>query len=107
MTVLPAWLRLATSPPARSRAGELDAADPLASLRDRFVCPEPGLIYLDGNSLGMLPRVTARRIGEVVGQQWGAGLVRSWSDWVSLPQQAGDLLGSGAARGGARAGRGD
>ena len=86
----------------RSLAEELDAADPLAGLRDRFVCPQPGQIYLDGNSLGMLPRVTAQRIGEVVAQQWGAGLVRSWADWVSLPQRAGDLLGSvllGAAPG--------
>ncbi len=78
----------------RSLAADLDTADPLASLREQFVCPEPGLIYLDGNSLGRLPRVTAQRIGEVVGQQWGAGLVRSWPDWVSLPQQAGDLLGA-------------
>ncbi len=87
---------------SRALAEELDAADPLAGLRDRFTCPEPGLIYLDGNSLGMLPRATARRIAEVVDQQWGAGLVRSWSDWVSLPQQAGDLLGEvllGAAPG--------
>ena len=86
----------------RSLAGELDAADPLAGLRDRFACPDPGLIYLDGNSLGMLPRVTAQRIGEVVAQQWGDGLVRSWAGWVSLPQQAGDLLGEvllGAAPG--------
>jgi kynureninase len=89
-------------PARRSRAEELDAADPLAGLRDRFVCPEPGLIYLDGNSLGRLPRVTAQRIGQVVDQQWGAGLVRSWADWVSLPQQVGDLLGAvllGAAPG--------
>ena len=55
----------------RSLAEDLDAADPLAGLRDRFACPEPGLIYLDGNSLGMLPRVTAQRIGEVVAEQWG------------------------------------
>ena len=63
----------------RSLAEELDAADPLADLRDRFACPGPALLYLDGNSLGMLPRVTAQRIGEVVAQQWGDGLVRSWA----------------------------
>jgi kynureninase len=77
----------------RALAEELDAADPLAGLRDRFVHAEPGLIYLDGNSLGRLPRATAERVGEVVAQQWGAGLVRGWADWVSLPQRAGDLLG--------------
>ena len=86
----------------RARAEELDAADPLGGLRDRFVPAEPGLIYLDGNSLGRLPRATAERIGEVVAQQWGAGLVRGWADWVGLPQRAGDLLGDvllGAAPG--------
>jgi kynureninase len=86
----------------RALAEELDAADPLAGLRDRFVHAELGLIYLDGNSLGRLPRATAERIGEVVAQQWGAGLVRGWADWVSLPQRAGDLLGDvllGAAPG--------
>ncbi|HTT50815.1 MAG TPA: kynureninase [Streptosporangiaceae bacterium] len=101
MTVFPAGSAEGFST-GRRLAGDLDAADPLADLRDRFVCPEPGLIYLDGNSLGMLPRVTAQRIGEVVAEQWGGGLVRSWADWVSLPQRAGDLLGGvllGAAPG--------
>ena len=79
----------------RSHAAELDAADPLARLRDRFVRPDPGLIYLDGNSLGMLPAATAQRIRDVVDQDWGAGLIRSWAEWISLPQRAGDLLGAG------------
>jgi kynureninase len=77
----------------RSGAEELDAADPLARFRDRFVRADPSLIYLDGNSLGMLPEVTARRISEVVGQEWGAGLISSWAHWMDLPQQVGDLLG--------------
>jgi kynureninase len=77
----------------RSGAEELDAADPLARFRDRFVRPDPSLIYLDGNSLGMLPEVTARRISEVASQEWGAGLISSWAHWMDLPQQAGDLLG--------------
>jgi kynureninase len=77
----------------RSGAEQLDAADPLARFRDRFVRADPSLIYLDGNSLGMLPEVTARRISEVVGQEWGAGLISSWAHWMDLPQQAGDLLG--------------
>jgi kynureninase len=79
----------------RSQAADLDAADPLAPLRDRFVRPDPGLIYLDGNSLGMLPAATAQRIRDVVDQDWGAGLIRSWAEWISLPQRAGDLLGAG------------
>ncbi len=77
----------------RSGAEELDAADPLARFRDRFVRADPSLIYLDGNSLGMLPEVTARRISEVASQEWGAGLISSWAHWMDLPQQAGDLLG--------------
>jgi kynureninase len=77
----------------RSQADDLDAADPLASLRDQFVRAEDAPIYLDGNSLGMLPKATAQRISETVSQDWGHGLVRSWSHWVGLPQRVGDLLG--------------
>ena len=89
-------------PADRSYAADLDAADPLAGFRDRFVREDPSLIYLDGNSLGPLPRATQARIAEVVGQEWGAGLVRSWHRWIALPGQAGDLLGEhlvGAAPG--------
>ena len=60
------------------------------------------LIYLDGNSLGPLPRATAARIAEVVDGEWGQGLVRSWSHWVDLPRETGDLIGAhltGAAAG--------
>ena len=70
----------------RVHAGELDAADPLAGFRDRFVRDDDSLIYLDGNSLGPLPPATADRIAEVVGSEWGAGLVRSWGSWVELPR---------------------
>jgi kynureninase len=86
----------------RSFAIAQDAADPLAPFRDRFACDDPSLIYLDGNSLGMLPLATAGRIADVVRRQWGGGLVRSWRDWVDLPGRAGDLLGEhllGAAPG--------
>ncbi len=85
----------------RARAEELDAADPLAGLRDRFVIDDPALIYLDGNSLGRLPRATAQRIAEVAAGEWGRGLIRSWDHWMDLPRQAGDLLGQllGAAPG--------
>jgi kynureninase len=85
----------------RSHAEQLDAADPLAGFRERFLLEE-SLIYLDGNSLGPLPRATQARIADVVGQDWGRGLVRSWSRWIELPRQVGDLLGEhllGAAPG--------
>src|SRR5215471_12875322 len=91
-----------TFPAERSYAEELDAADPLAGFRDRFVREDPSLIYLDGNSLGPLPHATQARIAEVVADEWGAGLVRSWHRWIELPGQVGDLLGEqliGAAPG--------
>jgi kynureninase len=86
----------------RSHAVDLDADDPLAGWRGRFVRPGTGLIYLDGNSLGMLPADTAQRLHDVIDAEWGTGLVRSWGRWISLPGQAGDLLGThllGAAPG--------
>src|SRR5215472_6613834 len=86
----------------RSYAEQLDAADPLASFRERFARDDPSLIYLDGNSLGMLPLATAERIADVVRREWGSGLIRSWEHWIDLPRRAGDLLGShllGAAPG--------
>ncbi len=87
--------------PGRSYAQELDAADPLAGFRDRFAWPEERLIYLDGNSLGPLPLATRARIAEVVAQQWGNGLVRSWDRWIDLPRLAGEAIGQliGAAPG--------
>ncbi len=71
-------------------AKRLDAADPLAEYRGRFHMPE-GVIYLDGNSLGPLPQATPGRIEEVIRQEWGDGLIRSWNDadWVSAPQRIG------------------
>jgi kynureninase len=86
----------------RSYAQALDAADQLAPFRDRFVRHDRELIYLDGNSLGQLPVRTQARIAEVVDQDWGVGLVRSWNKWIQLPRQAGDMLGDhlvGAAAG--------
>ena len=77
-------------------------ADPLARFRDRFMWAEDGPIYLDGNSLGALPLATQARIAEVVGSEWGEGLVRSWGKWVGLPREVGDLVGehlTGAAPG--------
>ena len=87
--------------PDRSYAQDLDAADPLAGFRDRFAWPDERLIYLDGNSLGPLPLATRARIAEVVTQQWGDGLVRSWERWIDLPRLAGEAIGqlTGAAPG--------
>jgi kynureninase len=86
----------------RSYAQALDAADQLASFRDRFVRQDRELIYLDGNSLGPLPVRTQARMAEVIDQDWGVGLVRSWDKWIQLPRQAGDMVGEhlvGAAPG--------
>lgn len=77
-----------------------DAADPLASLRDLFDLPA-GTIYLDGNSLGAMPRATASHVAQVVSQQWGRDLIGSWNSagWFDLPRRVGDriapLIGAG------------
>ncbi len=70
-----------------------DAQDPLASLRAHFALPQ-GMVYLDGNSLGALPRATPARVAQVVQQQWGQGLIASWNQagWVDLPTRLGDQL---------------
>jgi kynureninase len=89
-------------PVDRAYAEGLDAGDSLAGFRDRFERDDRSLIYLDGNSLGPLPRATRARIAEVVGQEWGSGLVRSWHRWFGLPGEVGDMLGAhlaGAAPG--------
>lgn len=75
-----------------SYAQALDSADQLASFRDRFVQQDRDLIYLDGNSLGPLPVRTQARIAEVVDQDWGVGLVRSWDKWIQLPRQSGEMV---------------
>ena len=71
----------------------LDAQDALAPLRDQFSLPE-GVIYLDGNSLGVLPRTAAARVQQVVTQEWGVGLIGSWNTagWMDLPQRLGNKI---------------
>jgi len=71
----------------------LDAQDPLRGLRDQFDLP-PGVIYLDGNSLGVLPKTAASRVAQAVTQEWGQGLIRSWNSagWFDLPQRLGDKI---------------
>ena len=79
---------------------QLDQQDPLRPLREQFSLP-PGLIYLDGNSLGALPQRTAARVAQVVNEEWGQGLIASWNraGWFELPQRLGDriaaLIGAG------------
>jgi kynureninase len=70
-----------------------DATDALAAFRDRFTLPD-GVLYLDGNSLGALPRATAARVAAVVTQEWGTGLIRSWNDagWIDLATRVGDKI---------------
>ncbi len=85
----------------RQDCAALDAADPLAPLRDEFVLPD-GVIYLDGNSLGALPKATPARVAQVVQHEWGTELIRSWNTagWIDLAQRIGDkiarLVGAGA-----------
>jgi kynureninase len=82
--------------PGRDEAVARDDADPLRGFHDRFVVAGDGLIYLDGNSLGRLPRDTAARVNEVVERQWGERLIRGWSEgWMELPRTLGDRLGQG------------
>ncbi len=87
-------------PMSRDACAALDARDALAPLRDQFALP-PGSIYLDGNSLGVLPRATAARVQEVINREWGDDLIQSWNKagWISQPQRVGDkiarLIGAG------------
>jgi kynureninase len=79
-------------PDLRSTAGELDAADPLAALRARFVLDD--VTYLDGNSLGALPAHVPARVEDVVRRQWGELRIRSWeeSGWWTAPERIGDRI---------------
>ncbi|MDP6190170.1 MAG: kynureninase [Gammaproteobacteria bacterium] len=81
---------------------KLDQTDPLAHLRDLFTLPD-GVIYLDGNSLGALPKHTPARLQAVITEQWGQSLIRSWNshNWMQKPVQLGDRLGQlvGAEKG--------
>lgn len=78
----------------------LDAQDPLRDLRHQFTLPE-GVIYLDGNSLGVMPNAAASRVAKAVTEEWGQGLIRSWNSagWFDMPQRLGDkiakLIGAG------------
>lgn len=74
-----------------------DAGDPLAALREQFALEQvdaQGIVYLDGNSLGVLPRATGDRVRQVIEDEWGVGLVRSWNSasWITLSQRIGDKI---------------
>jgi kynureninase len=77
----------------REQSRALDAVDPLRGFRDRFFIPD-GLIYLDGNSLGVLPKAAAERQRHVVEQEWGTSLIRSWNehDWIGAPARIGTKI---------------
>ena len=77
----------------RAALEALDRADPLAPFRDEFALPD-GIVYLDGNSLGALPRETPGRVAAMLREEWGEGLIRSWDrGWIDLPQRLGDQIG--------------
>ena len=83
----------------RAAAEALDAADPLADFRGRITGTDDDgpdrLIYLDGNSLGRLPRETPAALAGVVERQWGEGLVGSWENWIGEAARLGDALAAG------------
>ena len=72
----------------------LDAQDPLRALRNLFTVPAD-VIYLDGNSLGVMPTAAPARVAAAVTQEWGIGLIRSWNTagWFNLPLELGDRIG--------------
>jgi kynureninase len=78
----------------RAHAERLDAGDPLAHFRERFVIDDPEAIYLDGNSLGRLPVATRERLDELA-EEWGSRLVTGWDEWIDMPERAGDVLATG------------
>ncbi len=87
---------------AREFALQLDSQDPLAAFRNDFVIHDPNLIYLDGNSLGMLPKAAQEKARQVVEEQWGKDLIRGWNKgWWESPSRVGDKIGQliGAATG--------
>jgi kynureninase len=85
----------ATTMVSRKACVARDAADPLQGLRDRFVIPD-GLIYLDGNSLGPMPRAAAAVLSRTIEREWGEALIGSWNSagWFDMPVRLGDRVGA-------------
>lgn len=88
----------APSNDAYASALAADAADPLAGFRSRFVIDDDHLpapqqvVYLDGNSLGRLPKATRDRLRRVIDDEWGGALIRGWDKWIDLAVEAGDVI---------------
>jgi len=80
----------------REYALELDKNDPLAHFKSQFVISDPTMCYLDGNSLGRLPKATVTAINDFMTKEWGPEVVTGWSHWVDEAQPTGDLLGEAA-----------
>ena len=82
-----------TPTPSVADCEQLDRDDPLRHLREQFVLPE-GVIYLDGNSLGAMPRSAEPRVAHAVSTEWGQGLIRSWNTagWFDMPQRLGNKI---------------
>ncbi|CAN2170686.1 COG3844 Kynureninase [Candidatus Nanopelagicaceae bacterium] len=80
----------------RKYALELDKNDPLAHFKSQFVITDPEMCYLDGNSLGRLPKSTITAITDFMNKEWGPEVVTGWSHWVDEAQPTGDLLGEAA-----------
>ena len=79
--------------PSRALAEQLDSRDPLAALRARFVITDPGLVYLDGNSLGRLTYASLERVKQVAEQEWGTDLIRGWNEnWWEAPVRIGEKI---------------
>lgn len=86
----------------RSYAIELDANDPLGHYREQFVNTKPDMCYLDGNSLGRLPKKTIESINNFMINEWGENVVEGWAEWIDQAQKTGNLIGRatlGAAEG--------
>jgi kynureninase len=80
----------------RQDALDLDANDPLARYRDLFVFTDPEVCYLDGNSLGRLPKATVETVNEFLIEGWGAKIVDGWGEWIDKAETTGDLIGRSA-----------
>ncbi|NCU97080.1 MAG: aminotransferase class V-fold PLP-dependent enzyme, partial [Actinobacteria bacterium] len=85
----------------RQYAIDLDAKDPLAKFKSEFIVTDPDLCYLDGNSLGRLPKRTVTAVNDFLSKEWGPELVSGWNHWVDEAQPTGDLLGRAALGAGA------
>jgi kynureninase len=83
-----------TFQPGAEFAATLDAADELKEFRNEFVIDDPEEIYLDGNSLGRLPKTTAQHMNDMVGEQWGRRVIHGWNEgWFDAPRRIGEKIG--------------